>query len=298
MRLSIIIPAYQAETTLRRCLDSVLSQSFRDVQVILVDDASTDGTHALMEEYCQRDHRVQMLTLQKNEGLSQARNHGLHKAHGEYVTFIDSDDALGKDTLQAVMEIINVHPDYDFVEYPIYEHYGNIRRQHLLQFPRREYKSIEDYWLEGHAYQHSYACNKIYRTELFKGLAFPKGEKFEDVAMLPLLLSRCHLWATISVGLYLYYDNPTGITAKADGEALRQLLDNHLRIIPKICNAEYYAHVLNIALDVYENTGIVPRLPDKPYNNTTKLRLKHLIGLKGLCQVNKLAHRFYRKTGR
>lgn len=65
MRLSIIIPAYQAETTLRRCLDSVLSQSFRDVQVILVDDASTDGTHALMEEYCQRDHRVQMLTLQK-----------------------------------------------------------------------------------------------------------------------------------------------------------------------------------------------------------------------------------------
>lgn len=298
MKLSIIIPAYQAEATLKRCLDSVLSQSFRDIQVILVDDASTDGTHALMESYCALDHRVQMLTLQKNEGLSQARNHGLRKAHGEYVTFIDSDDALSKDTLQPLIEIFNVHPDYDFIEYPVYEHYGNIRKQHLLQFPRREYRRIEDYWLEGHAYLHTYACNKIYRTELFNGLVFPKDEKFEDVAMLPRLLGRCRLWATTNVGLYLYYDNPNGITANANGKALRQLLDNHLRIIPEICDAEYYAHVLNIALDVYESTGIVTDMPNKPYTNTIKLRIKHLIGMKGLCQINKLVHRFYRRNSR
>lgn len=298
MKLSIIIPAYQAGTTLRRCLDSVLSQTFRDIQVILVDDASTDSTHSIMEEYCQRDRRVQMVTLKKNEGLSQARNHGLTKARGEYVTFIDSDDALAKDTLQAVMEIVRIHPDYDFIEYPVYEHYGNIRKQKLLQFPRREYTRFKDYWLSGHAYQHSYAWNKIYRRELFRGLSYPKDEAFEDLGLLPLLLQRCQRWATTDVGLYLYYDNPSGITARADGKALRQLLDNHLRIIPKICNEEYYSHVLNIALDVYDTTGVVPDIPDRPYHSTIKLKLKHLIGMKGLCHVNKLTHRFYRRNSR
>ncbi|MGI6232827.1 MAG: glycosyltransferase family 2 protein [Prevotella sp.] len=299
MRLSIIIPVYQAERTLRRCLDSVLNQSFRDIQVIVVDDASTDESHDICEDYRRMDRRVQLVTHKENQGLSEARNSGLQKARGEYVTFVDSDDELEDNTLSTLFEVLNQHPDYDLLEYPVMEHYGNLRLQHLRLFPKREYTRMEDYWLNGEGFLHAYAWNKIYRRELFRGLSYPSGRKFEDVFILPAILNRCHLWATTDVGLYRYYDNPEGICHNADGKALTQLLDAHLRILPKVCNANYYAHVLNIALDVYEKTGVVTDLPEKHYNNTMKLRLKNLIGLKRLCQLNKTAHKFYhRRNGR
>lgn len=298
MKLSIIIPVYQVEHTLRRCLDSVVRQSFRDWQLILVDDASTDSSLSICKEYALRDHRIQIQKHDKNKGLSASRNTGLQKARGEYVTFIDSDDEIADQTLQQLMEILAVHPDYDILEYPVYERYGNLKSQRLLQFQRREYSSMSDYWLKGKAYQHAYAWNKIYRRELFRGITYPEGRKFEDVYLLPQLLRRCRLVATTDVGLYYYHDNPNGITRMADGRALGQLLEAHQRVLPKVNDAEYYAHVVNIALDVYEHTGKVPKLPELPYTSTPKLKLKHLIGFHRLCQVNKVLHKFYRRNNR
>jgi glycosyltransferase involved in cell wall biosynthesis len=298
VKLSIIIPVYQVEHTLRRCLDSVVRQGFRDWQLILVDDASTDGSLDICREYAQKDHRIQIAQHRQNQGLSASRNTGLQKAKGDYVTFIDSDDEIAKDTLQQLMEVLAIHPDYDLLEYPVYERYGNLKAQRLLQFPRREYTQMADYWLQGRAYEHAYAWNKVYRRELFRGLTYPEGRKFEDVFLLPQLLRRCRMVATTDVGLYYYYDNPHGITRTADGRALGQLLEAHSKVLPKTHDADYYAHVVNIALDVYEKTGRVPRLIDLPYSNTTKLKLKHLLGFRRLCQVNKVLHKFYRRSSR
>lgn len=298
MKLTIILPVYQSQDTLRRCLDSVISQSFRDWQLIVVNDASTDDGLNICQEYAHKDHRIQIVNHKNNRGLSAARNTGLQKARGEYVTFIDSDDALQEDTLRQVMEVIAVHPDYDILEYPVYEHYGNINRQRLLQFPRREYTDMREYWLQGKAYEHAYAWNKIYRRELFHGLTYPEGRVFEDIYLLPKLLRRCHLVATTDVGLYYYYDNPHGITRTADGRSLSYLLEAHMQVLPRVNDADYYSHVVNIALDVYENTGKVPHLLDLPYRSTTKLKLKHLIGFHRLCQMNKAFHKIYRRNNR
>ena len=283
---------------MRRCLDSIVQQSFRDWQLILVDDASTDGSADICAKYVQEDHRIQMIKHKENRGLSAARNSGLQKVRGEYVTFVDSDDALMKDTLQQVMEILAFHPDYDMIEYPVYEHYGNLKTQHLLQFQRQEYTNMADYWLKGKAYQHAYAWNKIYRRELFHGITYPEGNKFEDVFTLPKILQRCRIVATTDVGLYYYYDNPKGITQTADGKALTNLLDAHRQVLPRVNDSEYYAHVVNIALDVYEHTGRVPELPELPYRDTTKLKLKHLLGFRRLCQMNKVLHKFYKRSDR
>ena len=301
MRLSIIVPVYNNENTLARCLQSILKQSFRDYQLILVDDASTDGSGLLCDRYVQADHRVQVIHKKSNVGLSEARNSGIRKAHGEYITFIDADDYIAAGTLEALMEILMVHHEYDMLEYPVWERFGHPRRQHRLQFKATAYDNIDDYWFRCKAYLHSYACNKIYRTVLFSDVRFPVGRKFEDIYTLPQLLSRCNYIATTNVGLYYYCYNPAGITAKASGSDLNQLLQAHLPIVgklhaidPQYTNAHaatYYAHVLNIQLDVYERLPHCKlSLPVLPYRSTVKLQLLNLLGLQRLCRINKLFH--------
>ena len=90
-KVSIIIPVYNVESYLRRCLDSVVNQTLKDIEIILVNDGSTDGSLAICEEYAKNDDRIKIIT-RKNGGLSAARNTGLDNATSEYIGFIDSDD--------------------------------------------------------------------------------------------------------------------------------------------------------------------------------------------------------------
>lgn len=312
MKLTIIIPVYQVKNTLRRCVESVTSQGYRDWQLILVDDASTDGSDDICDDYSHNNSRIQAIHLKQNSGLSAARNAGLNKAKGEYVTFMDSDDYIAPDTLKSLMEELAIHPDYDILEYPVYEHFGS-KEQRMLQFQKREYYDMKDYWLEGEAYRHTYAWNKIYRHDILRGIRFPEGKTFEDVATLPKILKQCNLVATTDVGLYYYCSNAKGITNNATSDDHNYLLQAHLNIIrcmypsPSHRNfhkrldekfGNYYAHVLNILLVVTDTTKdgdvlahIKEAFPILPYQQTFKLRLLHLIGLKNLCKI----HRIFRK---
>lgn len=305
MKLSIVIPVYQAANSLPRCLESIMGQSFRDWQAILVDDASKDGSAAICDRYVKRDRRFQVVHLKRNGGLSAARNAGIEKARGQYITFVDSDDYMADDTLKHLFEILSTHPDYDLLEYPIYEHYGS-KKIHLLQFPKREYTDTMAYWLQGKAYCHTYACNKIYRRELFDGVRYPERRNFEDAAILPQLLRKCRIVATTDVGLYYYCYNSKGITENATAKDLTHLLETHTRMLKQIKDymrrrrrktdleqyiPEYYAQVLNIQIDVCRAGGQVSKyFPILPYRNTFKLKLLHILGIKRLCQLYKIFH--------
>ena len=305
MKLTIIIPVYKTEQTLERCVESVLKQQFRDYQLILVDDGSPDGCPALCDQLMQRDRRIQVVH-KKNGGLSDARNAGIKKAKGEYVTFIDSDDYIADNTLEPLMDLLAIHHDYDILEYSVYEHFGRPKHMNVLRLDNREYSDMRKYWYEARAYEHSYACNKIYRRELFDEVAFPVGRKFEDAHTLPKLLSRCQMVATTSMGYYYYCYNTEGITVQASGQDLDDLLQAHLQVLnAKADNplagatAHYYARVLNVALDVYALTGRVPQLP--PFSQvcapgekskaTLKMKLQNLIGISNLCRINKVIHK-------
>ncbi len=306
MKLSIVIPVYQVADSLPRCLDSISSQSFRDWQAILVDDASKDGSSAICDRYVKRDHRFQVVHLKRNGGLSVARNVGIEKARGQYITFVDSDDYIGDDTFKDLFEILSTHPDYDLLEYPVYEHYGS-KKIHLLQFPKREYTDPLAYWLQGKAYSHTYAWNKIYRREVFQNVRYPERRNFEDAAVLPQLLRKCRTIATTDVGLYYYCYNSKGITENATAKDLTNLLETHTRMLKQIKDnfrrrrrrndleaymPAYYAQVLNIQLDAYRAGGRISKyFPMLPYRNTFKLKLLHILGLKRLCQLHKLFHR-------
>lgn len=296
MRLSVIIPAYNVENTLRRCVESVLAQDVGDMEVIIVDDGSTDGTGDVCDSYGGR--KGVTVVHQRNGGLSEARNKGLDVAKGELITFVDSDDYLEAGTYKRLVEMMEQHPTYDLLEYSVRKEDGE-DVLFSLNLPDREYTDMAQYWFDGRAYTHCYAWNKVYRRGLFHGVRYPKGKKFEDVYMLPQLLRNAKVVRTTHLGLYHYIYNVDGITVSADGNALFELLKAHLPLInDKALRSyngfeEYYYHVLNIQISTYVesgNDGYI-QLPTLPYHHRWKLKLLHLLGMKQLCRLFRKAKR-------
>jgi len=292
VKLSIVIPVYGVESTLDRCLKSVVEQSFADYEVILVDDGSTDRSPQLCDEWAGKDPRIKVVH-QQNGGLSAARNTGIELSQGDYITFIDSDDYIGEGTLEAVMSRLD--DGIDLIEYPIWRFYG-APHQSLLQLTDTTYDDIADYWLDGQAYDHTYACNKVYRRRLFDDVRFPVGRVFEDAYTLPRLLRKVRRVATTSAGCYYYCWNAKGITSTAQGNELRQLLDAHLTAQMPM-DDRYYLKLVNIQIDVCELTGDEPRLEPKyvrpagTVRQTLKAVALNMFGIKGICNISKIIHK-------
>ncbi len=305
VKLSIIIPVYRVEATLNRCIESVVAQDFEDFELILVDDGSPDSSPQMCDDWAEKNSRIRVIH-KANGGLSDARNAGIEIAKGDYLTFIDSDDYIAEQTLAPLMQKLTDRPDIDILEYPVYVFYGS-PKQHLLAFRGdTTYHDIEDYWYKGQVYQHSYAWNKIYRTELFQDIRFPKGIIFEDMHTLPQLLKKAKTVMTTNLGLYYYCKNDSGITATADENALRMLLQPHVEIVRNSQRRDrdfqtYYLHVLNIQMDVYELTGdspILPRLQLKSdyFHGVQKLKAMtlNILGINYICKINKIIHKLWR----
>ena len=127
MKLTIIIPVYKVEAYLDFCLKSIARQNVEDYEVILVDDGSPDRSGALCDAWVRKDGRFRVIHCPENRGLSAARNRGLDEAHGEYVTFVDSDDYISPHTLQANMELLALHPEADVLEYPVCVYHGTAK---------------------------------------------------------------------------------------------------------------------------------------------------------------------------
>ena len=305
MKLSIIIPVYRVEDTLNRCVESVLNQNLADFEVILVDDGSPDKCPQMCDDWAEKNANIRVVH-KPNGGLSDARNAGVEKAQGDYITFVDSDDYIATDTYQPLLATLARKTDVDIIEFPIYEHFGS-KKQNLLKFAvEKEYTDMDDYWYSAQAYKHTYACNKIYRRELFDDVRFPVGIAFEDANTLPLLLKKARKVITTNIGLYYYCYNPSGITATADGEALSKLLQAHLAVINNSTRRDadfqqYFMHVLNIQMDVFELTGQPILLENRKVNISVlkgKQKIKgfalNLLGIRYLCTTNRIFHYIWR----
>lgn len=293
--LSVVIPIYNVERTLARCVESVLGQHVEGMELILVDDGSTDRSALVANRYQNRPNVT--LIHKANGGLSDARNEGLYYAKGRYVTFVDSDDYLLPDTYAPLMAMLEAHPEYDILEYSFVRETSCGWK--TIKLPEREYTHIGDYWLGCRGYEHTYAWNKIYRRSLFDGTPWAKGRLFEDVYAMGGLLPKVHTLRTTSRGTYCYTYNPSGITVNADACGWRDLLQGHLRMLHNYDFrghadfARYYAALLNIQLATFELSGdehdIV--LPSLPYRHTWKLCMLHLLGMRRLCLLHRQAKR-------
>lgn len=300
MKLSIIVPVYKTEKTLERCVRSILSQDFGDFELLLVDDGSPDSGGALADSMAHKDSRIKVFH-KENGGLSDARNYGLDRCRGEYITFADSDDELAPGTLGKLMGIIDSNPGYDMLEYPVLERPGR-PDEHLFDPGDKVYSSALD-WLAAFGLEHSWAWNKIYKRHMFDGVRFPKGRLYEDVPTLAMLLEKSPVIATTSQGMYLYHWNDSGIVATSAGDGrMAALLEAQVGLVKTLGIDtrqkrwhRLYLDMFTIQLHVYRATGRImlhsQRITIRKYNSLNdcvKALMLDTLGLKLSCRLFKL----------
>lgn len=210
--ISVIVPVYQVEPYLRRCVDSILRQSYPDLELILVDDGSPDACPGICEEYARTDSRVHVIH-QKNGGLSAARNAGIDWAFAnsgsQWITFVDSDDWVHRDYLLRLMSIA-AQTECLVSACRFYRTGGEA-------LPREPEAAIQ--CLSAEAYYcgsagediPQIACAKLYHKSLFATLRFPVGKLHEDEFTTYLAVFAAGKVGVTSAQLYAYFQNPAGI---------------------------------------------------------------------------------------
>lgn len=233
MKLSIVIPVYNVEKHLVRCVQSVVMQELSDYEILLIDDGSTDQSGTLCDELKNNNDSIRVIH-QKNSGLSAARNTGIAAATGTYITFVDSDDELCNNTFKGNIEYLISHPEVDMLEYPVEVH-ASTPKAYQLSFPNEtQTTDIFADWIRREGYAHCYAWNKIYRIELWKGIRFPVGAYYEDTAVMPAIVRQCRSIHYSGQGCYRYIMHPCSITTSYRYEKQRQLFENNHRLYQEI----------------------------------------------------------------
>lgn len=203
--VSIIIPVYNVQDYLARCVDSVLTQTYTDLEIILVDDGSIDISGDICDEYALLDARVRVIH-KENGGLSDARNAGLDVARGNYVAFIDADDYVHPSFVELLLKTINETGAQIAVSTWQELKDGDKPRKVKTKRPRCTILTQEEA-ISSVFYQkklnHS-ACSRIFETQLFNNLRFPEGMLYEDLAIIYPLLCKVEKVALINTPMYYY----------------------------------------------------------------------------------------------
>lgn len=218
--VSVIIPVYNVAPYLPACIDSVLAQTHADIELLLVDDGSTDGSADICDDYACRDARVTVLH-QDNAGPSAARNAALDIAQGEYVAFVDSDDVIHTQYLALLLQYMALSPEVDVVQLP-YQIVPSSKRSHYdaarLAKPLPQRVSMQtlsaDEALLAMYYQRGTADSspcKLFRMSLFDGLRFPEAYRvYEDLYLMARLYPRVRRMIWADVPAYFYFKDDSG----------------------------------------------------------------------------------------
>lgn len=264
--ISIIVPIYNVEAYLERGVDSALSQSYPNIEVILVDDGSTDMCPSICDAYAKKDSRVRVIH-KENGGLSDARNAGMEIATGEYYAFLDSDDYYAPDFLTILYEqMIETGVEVAVCEY---EKTGALSREDGVDFE----KAVSDWEKSGKPHQvydrremllNQYetrhpratefvvAWNKLYKASLFDGITYPKGRIHEDEATTYLVFDKIKKGVFVPVPLYGYFFMQESITrAKFTKKRLQwfDALDERIQFFHQLGDIELEQEALRARAD-------------------------------------------------
>ncbi|MDL5201894.1 bifunctional glycosyltransferase family 2 protein/CDP-glycerol:glycerophosphate glycerophosphotransferase [Streptomyces sp. ALI-76-A] len=193
-RFSVIVPAYQVQAYLHECLESVLSQSYPDLELIAVDDRSPDACGAIIDEFAARDPRVRPVHLPENQGLGGARNAGMREASGDYLVFLDGDDTLTPDALRAIADRLKETDEPDVLVYDYARTYWSgrtVRNQAAVRLTERGPAPFRLEDRPGLLHVLMVAWNKAYRREFVEraGFAFPPGYYEDTPWTYPVLMT-------------------------------------------------------------------------------------------------------------
>lgn len=210
--ISIIVPVYNVEPYLEQCLDSIIHQTYRDIEIIVVNDGSTDRSGEICRAYAGRDPRI-VLFETENRGLSAARNLGIDNAHGEWIMFVDSDDWVEPEFCEAPLRAAQEN-DADLVIFGFAKSFPD-GQQISTNYPAVGLVSPEQAVENG---KHA-SWNKLYHVQLFESIRYPEGRVYEDVATTHRLIYRAKKTMMLNEHLYHYCVREGSISYHRDFKA-------------------------------------------------------------------------------
>lgn len=205
--ISVIVPVYNVENCIKKCLDSILNQTFTNLDIVIIDDGSTDESFTILQEYSKYDQRIRLFH-QKNQGISTTRNNGVKYSRGEYLTFVDSDDYVSEDYVEFLYNLIKK------TNFRVKMALCSLVNVYSYTGEQQDCGNGKEYLLSGKKCIEKMCYNdmvdtccyaKLTKKELYTNISFPNGELFEDIATTYQLFDQCEYIACGFVSKYYYF---------------------------------------------------------------------------------------------
>lgn len=270
MKISIIVPIYNSSKYLKKCLDSIVNQTIKNIEIILIDDNSTDDSYNICLEYKKKDNRIKLIKNKVNKGVSVTRNIGIENSTGNYLTFIDSDDYVELDYIETLYNLIK-EDNYDLA---IVGHKKIINSQEYFLFGDEKVVLNQEeafkYLFKNNNFTTGVVC-KLYKKELFKNIKFPKNRIFEDIEVIGKILLNVNKVIYNSVSKYNYVIrygslsfNKYTIKEYDRIKHTKELIDKVVLKYPKLESLAYLFYINNLLavcnkqlfIDVYKSDVI------------------------------------------
>ena len=313
--VSVIVPVYNVEKYLGRCLDSVIDQTYRNLEIILINDGSTDRSGEICQHYAEKDPRIRVLT-QKNQGLSAARNTGLDHMAGEYIVFVDSDDYVAPGMVEillsqilvqgvplAVCNYLKVADDDDNARFDIAPADVTCPSQRMGR------NDVFDTIGTNHRTKFEVSWGKLYKKSIFENLRFELGKIYEDAFIFHKIYAQVDWICYVDLKLYAYRMSTCSITRK-NGVSyfiielqMRAWLDR-LDFFQQYGIKRYVSETEKLIfseLAAYLSSGDVPKERIRGLIKETEEKVQQIVGKKpflwrwALCKAAPKTYRFIRK---
>ena len=282
--ISIVIPVYNVEKYLKKCLDSIINQTYKNLEIILVNDGSTDKSADICKEYAKNDKRI-IYIEQENQGLSCARNTGINNIHGKYIAFVDSDDYININFIEKLYTIlIETNSDIAVCNYSKVNENSKIDINKKEEDVKRVFSGTSKFYNIYNELENVtvVAWNKLYKVDIFKNIRYPNGKVHEDEFVIYDIIKVSKKIVYTTCNYYYYFQRSNSITGnynikravilEALEDRLNKFKNDNKKILYSLTLYDYYYQLLTQYIMIVKNYNDETDIKSKIYNNILKLK--------------------------